>query len=482
MKTNSQIYFLSASLGLLVQMNSGHCQSLSSPTNSSAGTSEFKADSPTTFSGGKTNSVGVAGLSGTGMSSVPPDLRPFQFVLHQGHLLDNWLGIRPKLEDRGFNPTVTFESDVAGNPIGGKSQGITHADNLGINFAFDLDKLAGLQGASFLVSMSQRSGNSLSRDRIGNVFTVQQVYGGQTFHLIDIAYQQKLLDDRLELRVGRIAAGDDFLVAPGDWLFMQNAFDGNPVGIFFNSPGMTAYPNATWGALVKVKPTSRTYLMGGIYNGDPSIRDDSHNGADMSMNGPVFVIGEAGYERNGLPGDPGLIGDYHVGFWYDNSAFTDYETVGYGTSSGSKRGNYGFYAQVDQVLMAFGDRSRNSGFGICGSVLVSPDESVSQMPYFFTGGIISRGFFPSRQEDMAGFGVAYGEFSSDLRHAQEREQLFDPTISPQNYETALEWTYRAYFRKSSLFVQPDIQYIINPGGTGKIDNALVLGCQIGINF
>lgn len=232
MKTSSQKYFLFAPLGLLVQINSGQSQSLSSPTNSSAGTAEFNADSPTKYSGGETNSVGVSDLSGTGMSSVPPDLRPFQFVLPQGHLLDNWLGIRRKLEDQGFNPTVTFVSDVAGNPIGGKSQGISHADNLGINLAFDLDKLAGLQGGSFLVSMSQRDGNSLSHDRIGNVFTVQQVYGGQTFHLIDIAYQQKLLDDRFEFQVGRIAAGDDFLVIPGDSLFMQNAFDGNPVGIF----------------------------------------------------------------------------------------------------------------------------------------------------------------------------------------------------------------------------------------------------------
>jgi porin len=317
---------------------------------------------------------------------------------------------------------------------------------------------------------------------VGNVFTIQQVYGGQTFHLIDVAYEQKLLDDQTAFRLGRIAAGDDFLVSPYNWLFMQNAFDGNPVGIFLNSPGMTAYPNATWGALVKVKPTARTYVMGGVYNGDSSIRDNSHNGADMSMDGPVFAIGEAGYQRNGLPGDTGLIGNYRIGSWYDNSVFTDYETVGYATAPQTKRGNWGFYVLADQVLVAFGDRSRNSGLGICGSVLVSPDESVSQMPYFFTAGIIARGFFPSRPADTAGFGIAYGKFSRDLRHAQEREQLLDPTIGAQDYESVLEWTYRAYFRKGAIFFQPDLQYVIHPGGAGRIHNALVLGCQIGFNF
>jgi porin len=476
MKRNSNDYLLCTLFGLSAQMSVGYCAESLSSTNAFAFHSNSE-NSPET-----TNAVGIVISPDNVPSSVPPSLRPFQLVLPKEHLLGDGLGLRPKMKDDGFDPSVTFVNDFAGNPIGGKSQGVANAFNLGINLPFDLEKLAGLQGASFLVSMSQRGGNSLSRGRIGNVFSVQQVYGGETFHLIDVAYQQKLLDNRIEFRVGRISAGDDFLVSPYDWIFMQNAFDGNPVGIFFNSPGMTAYPNATWGAMVKVRPTTRTYLIGGVYNGDPSIRDNSHNGADMSMNGPVFVIGEAGYQRNGLVGDSGLIGNYRVGLWYDNSVYTDYETAGYGTPTGSKRGNWGLYSLIDQVLVSFGDRSENSGLGIFGSALVSPDESVSQLPYFFTGGVAARGFFQSRPTDLAGFGVAYGEFSDDLRQAQDREQLFDPIIAVQDYETVLELTYRAYFRESAVFVQPDVQYVINPGGSGKIDNALVLGCQVGVNF
>jgi porin len=33
-----------------------------------------------------------------------------------------------------------------------------------------------------------------------------------------------------------------------------------------------------------------------------------------------------------------------------------------------------------------------------------------------------------------------------------------------------------------LQVQPDVQYIINPGGTGKIRDALVIGFQIAVNL
>lgn len=419
--------------------------------------------------------------SGNG-SPVPVSLRPFQLILPTEHLFGDWFGLRSNAALIGISPSVTFVSDIAGNVTGGKSQGVTHADNLGLDLLFDLDTVAGLKGGSFLASASQRSGSSLSREYVGNIFTIQQVYGGQTFHLIDLAYQQRTLDESLELRLGRIATGDDFLVSPYNWFFMQNGFDGNPVGIFFNSPGMNAYPNATWGGRLKVRPTQRTYVMGGIYNGDPSIRDIDHNGADMSMHGPVLAIGEAGLQRNGLAGDTGLIGNYKIGGWYDNALFSDYRTTGYAEQPATKRGNWGLYTLFDQVLIPFGDRSRNGGLGICGSLLISPDQSVSQMPYFMTAGLVARGFLPSRPMDMTGFGVVHGRFSSDLRHAQEREQVSDPFTGVQNYETVFEWSYRAYFRKSSVFFQPDLQYVMRPGGTGKIDNALVIGCQIGINF
>src|SRR5262249_36622728 len=155
----------------------------------------------------------------------------------------------------------------------------------------------------------------------------------------------------------------------------------------------------------------------GVYNGDPSIRDTDNNGVDMSMNGPVFVMAEAGYQRNGLPGDDGLIGNFKVGGWYDNSVYTDFRTVGYSHAPSSKRGNWGFYAMADQVIVAF-DRSNNRGLGILASALISPNQSISQLPYFFAGGLVARGIFEPRPRDLAGLGVVFGQFSSDLRDSQ----------------------------------------------------------------
>ena len=216
--------------------------------------------------------------------------------------------------------------------------------------------------------------------------------------------------------------------------------------------------------------------MGGVYNGDPSIRDNSNHGADFSMDGPLFAIAEIAYQPNGMPGDRGLIGNYKAGFWYDNGRFSNFNT------SQFERGNWGLYTLFDQVLVRFGKQGSHRGFGVASSFLVSPDQSVSQMPYFFTAAAVTRGLFPSRPADIVALGVVYGHFSNDLQNLQRQAQLLDPNVGVQSHETVVELTYRLALLKSALYIQPDLQYVFRPGGTGRISDALVLGAQVAVNF
>src|SRR4029450_13964933 len=62
---------------------------------------------------------------------------PFQLVLPRDHLLGDWYGTRTWLEDRGITPTLTFVTDSLGNPSGGKEQGFTTANNVGLDLNFD---------------------------------------------------------------------------------------------------------------------------------------------------------------------------------------------------------------------------------------------------------------------------------------------------------------------------------------------------------
>jgi porin len=404
-----------------------------------------------------------------------PTSRLFQLVLPSDHLFGDWGRQRSKLEEKGITPRLILVTDLAGNSRGGRSQGATAPSSVELSLFFDLEKIAGLKGGSILASFSERWGHNLSREHIGNTFSTQQIFGFQTWRVLDISYQQKLFDNRVELRLGRFAAMDDFLVSPYNFGFMQNAFCGNPFGIILSAPGMSAY-YGTWAALGKVKPTKRSYVMTGVYNGDPKVRENKYHGVNLSLHGPLFAITEAGYQINGLPGDSQRLGNYKLGAWYDRSTLTNFD------SGASKRGSWGYYGLFDQVLVPFGAAGSNRGFGVFGSATVAPNSRVQQLPLFVTAGVSARGLFDARPRDVLSIGVASGYFSEHLKRAQRNGRLLGPDGGVPDRETIVESTYRFDLRKGAYFIQPDLQFITRPGGTSPFKNTLVLGAQFGINF
>ena len=211
------------------------------------------------------------------------------------YLTGDWGGLRTRLLDLGITPSLIFVTDVLGNPVGGQHQGLRESDDLGLDLTVNLDRLAGWSGARFHLSFSMRSGTDLSDKDIGNVFTVANVCCGHTYRLVNVELEQSLFDDRISFRGGRIAAGDEFLTSPLYGNFVQEAFNGNPMGIFFNVP-MTSYPTATWGMRARVRPIRQLSLMAGVYNGDPTLGDNDKHGVDWTMRGPLFAIGEVGCE------------------------------------------------------------------------------------------------------------------------------------------------------------------------------------------
>ena len=405
----------------------------------------------------------------------------------QPFLTGNWGGFRTRLRDLGITPSLTFFTDVQGNPVGGETHGFRESNNWGLDVTMDMDKLAGLAGSQFHVSFSLRSGTSLSDEDIGNVFNVAQTCCGHTYRLVNVDWQQRLLGDLLEIRGGRIAAGDEFMTSPLYGYFLQSGIDGNPGGIFFNVP-MTVYPVATWGIRARVTPIPQIYVMAGVYNGDPTLGQNSKHGVDWTMRGPLFAMGEVGFLPNQAPGATGLPGNYKVGGYYAAGGSPDlYFDVEGGTASVSglpplmHQGNGGFYFLLDQMVYRAGGPESRRGLIPFVSLLFAPDTSINTMPFFVNGGLVYRGPFASRPRDRAAFGVVYGEFSNELARSQRAVRRAGNTVGIQSYELVLELTYR-FQLTGWLRMQPNVQYIINPGATGAIPDALVVGFQLSANF
>ena len=428
--------------------------------------------------------LGCAG----GVTFAGAESGPLGSWLDRPYLTGDWGGWRTKLFEMGIRPELSLVSDIQGNPVGGERQAIRSFSNLGLSVTLDLEKLGGWSGASVHLSASWRFGSSLTEQDIGNVFDVANVCCGAAFRVVDVAYQQSVLDSRLDFRVGRIAAGDDFLASPLYGYFVQSSINGNPAGSVFNVP-LSSYPTSTWGLRVRGRPIDEISMMAGEYNGDPALGANDKHGADWSMRGPLFAIAELGYLHHQGKNALGLPGNYKLGAFYHDGKYADlFRDVSGGSyvASGLPRrvhqGQAGIYVLADQMVYRAGPQGSAQGLTPFVSVVVAPDTNISVMPFFVNGGLVYRGLVPARVDDIAAFGVSYGRFSAEQQRAQRAERRVSAsTAGVQEHELVLEWSYIMQAAKW-LGIQPDLQYIVNPGGTGKVKNAVVIGLQMAVTF
>jgi carbohydrate-selective porin OprB len=128
-----------------------------------------------------------------------------------------------------------------------------------------------------------------------------------------------------------------------------------------------------------------------------------------------------------------------------------------------------------------GLRTKLRDVGITPTLSFVTDQAINTMPFFVNGGLVYRGPFDARPLDKAALGVLYGAFSDQLQRSQRDAQHAGVGAGPQRYELGFELTYIIQATRW-LQVQPDLQYIVNPGGTGKIRDALVIGFQLAVNL
>ncbi len=407
-------------------------------------------------------------------------LNEAEYLLKQAQglttMTGNWNGARTWLGEKGVVVSASYVTDMVGNPYGGQARGFAYAGSLGVGVGVDFGQAAGWEGFTFYGSVVWRTGTNLSQRKINNQFVVQQVYGSQTVKLNELFVQQSIRNNLFVIKTGRLDAGNDFLASPLYAEYVNNGFDGNPVGVFYNFPSFTAYPNATWGAYLSFCPINSLVFKFGCYNANSNISKNRYHGTNFtfsSTNGVIWIT-EWDAILNQEPGSRGMPGNYKLGFFYQTGSAQEFK-------DGPVNGNYCAYVLVDQMVYRPGGPGTDRGLTPFAALLFFPKDK-NPFPFFCTAGVVYKGIVPSRPRDSANIGVAYGSYSSDMREVQrmaKNEGLLGPYGNrPQSYEAVLEANY--WFQVNDWFTfTPDVQFVINPKGYGDIPNALVIGAQIG---
>jgi len=393
----------------------------------------------------------------------------------------DWGGTRTRLKEQGLEFFAYYNAIVSGNPVGGAKHDAAYADDFYFGLKLDLEKAAGWTGASFMLSGVNRDGESISPS-IGSQYDVMQLVGGQNIFLYQVTFEQKFFSDKFSFKLGRLSAGDDFATSSLYGYYLNNAIDGNIRAALFDTR-FSAYPFPVWGGRIKVQATEEIYVMSGAYQVSDEMFMPSRNGLDFGIRSddgflwlnqigwkPEFNKPELSGSESLSGKEPiGLKGHYFAGAWWSSWHYPQFG------NPETQDDSFGFYLHADQMLYQEKPGSAQ-GLTVFTTLTYAPQDSIAIVPLQSSTGLLYRGAIPGRDEDMTIFGFTVGKFSRDYARTVEAAGAGDP-----HEEMVLEWGYRIQFTPWAYF-QPDLQYVIDPGGTGNIPDALVVGTQFGLRF
>jgi porin len=117
-------------------------------------------------------------------------------------------------------------------------------------------------------------------------------------------------------------------------------------------------------------------------------------------------------------------------------------------------------------------QSTFSGLGGFASFGFAP-ASANQVSFYADCGLNYNGLFPEREKDVLAVALSYTKISSDY--------LVGDTPVRSGHETVLEADYRVQLT-DRIFIQPDFQYIFDPGAFRRRPNAVVAGVRYDLTF
>lgn len=436
--------------------------------------------------------------SGGYVSSVEPYLGPF----------GDPLGIRPVLKEQGIEYSLTYIADVRGDPFGGIRQGAAVEDRLNLRLNLDLQKLIGWEGATAHANAYFIHGTGFSRYYVGNLLTTSAIEALPSTRLYVLWLDQKLMDGKLAIRGGQLAADTEFIVSQTATLFMNSTF-GWPAITGSDLPsGGPAYPIATPAIRAKYSPDDKFSLQVGLFDGDPAGANRpgpdpepqrlNRTGTNFRIHDPAFVIAEAAYAYNTDNDPKTLPGTVTLGGWQDYGRFEDLrvDTMGRSLADPASngiarrlRGNAGIYAILDQTLYREAGKE-DEGVSAFIRASFSPTRS-SLIDYYVDAGLAYRGLFEGRDSDTVGLSVAYAHISADARRADRDANIYSGLPMPvRKFETVYEATYQALV-VPGFTVQPDVQYVVRPGAGianprdangHRVKNAAVFGARATVQY
>jgi porin len=349
---------------------------------------------------------------------------------------------------------VSYTADIWHAADGGVREGTRYLDNLDIVAHADLEALVGWTGAEAQIYGLYNNGNSLN-SLMGDAQVVSNIETGvPAFRLYEAWIDQKI-GDKASVRMGLYDINSEF-----DNLDTSGLFIGSAHGIGTDvsqsgENGPSIFPSTSLAARVAMSPAKGWVLRAAVLDGVPG--DPAHpkrTAIKIGHGDGALLIGEL---EAPLPRGKLLFGHWH------------YTARADAISGGGRYRSHGVYVRGEmRILSEPSDEAQGlNAFFRWGQA----DQTVNPFGDFLSGGLVYTGPFAGRGSDQIGLAVATAYTTPSYRLAQ----------SAARSETVIELTYRAPLTQW-LTLQPNAQYVLNPGADSALDHALAVGLRIELGW
>ena len=387
------------------------------------------------------------------------------------YLLGDWDGKRTELAQQGVNFEANALTDTAYLADGGRDAG--ESPNTSAQFwlgtQLDLQKLAGWDGVTIRAVMTARQGQSTSIRDLQDPLAPQMANaqgtfgrGNQESRLTELSIEKNFKEQGLSIKAGRLGLGMDFNVMACD--FASTAFCAAQMGKWQGGIWMNT-PVSQWGARVKQQLNSELAVQVGVYEFNPENALERHGwNLDTDNADGVTIPAEVFWTPKSLVN--GLPGSYRVGGMY-NTADDAKNQKDIITGQGEDRTFAGWLAVEQQLTSTGSGRQGLHSF----ANFTWHDRKTNKVDNSQQLGLKYIGLVDSQPNDILGLA---------LNRVHVNNRISNPNLDA-SAEYNIELNY-SYSPTKWLMLRPNLQYVINPGSTNRVDDAVVLGLGSRIIF
>ncbi|MCE9521291.1 MAG: carbohydrate porin [Alphaproteobacteria bacterium] len=353
---------------------------------------------------------------------------------------------------------AAYTGDVWNVLSGGLDDGSAYLDDIDLQIAVDLDRTLGWSGAQFFFYALYNNGNSFSGDKIGDLNGVSNIETGlEALRIQEAWIDQTFADGHGSLRAGLYDLNSEFDAGEVRGLFMLSSHGIGPDFAQTGLNGPSIFPVTSMAARLNWTFDSGAYVRAAVLDGVPG--DPEHpkrTTIDLDDGDGALIVAEVG-----LTNDHGRI--WSLGAWTYTEDFPDLVTAT------PRNNNRGAYIALEESLLS---RERGSDFDLAGALRFGvADDSINPLTSYAGASVVATGLITARPADQLGLAIAIASIGEKFQ-----SQIADAGGEPADHEINLELTYYADVT-DWLSVQPDLQWIVNPGADQAAEDTLVAGLR-----